>query len=86
MSEQRIDTGADASIRADADPGEGQGLSTPGAHPGTVTSGATGDVGDATVPHDERAGADESPDGDTEGERSVRAAKAAREQQEPERS
>ena len=74
MSEQRIDKAADAATSADADPGDGQGLATPAAHPG----GMTGDSGDLLNPHDERRPADESAEGDTEGERSIQAAELNR--------
>lgn len=74
MSEQRIDKAADAATAGDADPGDGQGLATPSAHPGGMTGGS----GDLLNPRDERRPADESPDGDTEGERSVHAAEANR--------
>ena len=74
MSEQRIDKAADAATSGDADPGDGQGVAIPAAHPGGVTGGS----GDLLTPHDERTPADESPEGDTEGERSVRAAEINR--------
>ncbi len=71
MSEQRIDNAAAAATSGDADPGDGQGLARAAAHPGGITGGEGGDL---LNPHDERTPADESPEGDTEGERSVRAA------------
>lgn len=71
MSEQRIDSAADAATGGDADYGDGQGLATPAAHPGGVTGGSGGDL---LNPHDERTPVDETPEGRTEGERSVRAA------------
>ncbi len=74
MSEQRIDKAAEAATSGDADIGDGQGLATPAAHPGGITGG----TGDLMNPHDERTPADESPEGGTEGERSVRAAEANR--------
>lgn len=80
MSEQRIDKAAAAATGADADPGDAQGLATGAAHPGGMTGGS----GDLLNPHDERRPADESPDGDTEGERSVNAAELNRELNPPE--
>jgi hypothetical protein len=74
MSEQRIDKAADAATSSDADPGDGQGLATPAAHPGGITGGS----GDLLNPHDERRPADESAEGDTEGERSIQAAELNR--------
>jgi len=75
MSEQRIDSAAAAATSTEADPGEGTGLATPGAHHG----GGAGGTDDMAVPDDqERLPVDETPDGETEGERSVRAASANR--------
>ncbi len=69
---ERIGDSAAAAVSSDADPGEGLGLATPGAHVG----GQAGDAGDMQVPGDERAdsvstaaGEDE---GATEGERAIR--------------
>jgi hypothetical protein len=45
MSEQRIDTAAEAATGADADPGEGQGLASQAAHPGGFHSGNRGIAG-----------------------------------------
>jgi hypothetical protein len=72
MSEQRIDTGADAATSTDADPGEGMGAAGPSADP----RGAAG--GDAELPQptaDRPTGAG-AADGDTEGESYLRATQA----------
>jgi hypothetical protein len=74
MSEQRIDQAADAATTTDADPGDGTGLAAPGAHLG----GGTGGTDDMTVPDDERLPVDENPQGDTEGEQTLKAGAANR--------
>lgn len=74
MSEQRIDDAADAATTADSDDGNGQGLSPAAAHP--ITAGS----GDLLNLQNERRPADESPQGNTEGERSVRTAELNRRQ------
>jgi hypothetical protein len=69
MSEQRIDTGADAATSTDADPGEGLGTAGPAADP----RGAAG--GDAEMPQpraDRPTGGGTSEGGETEGERYLR--------------
>jgi hypothetical protein len=73
MGDQRIDSGAAAAASGDADPGEGQGLATPGAH----TGGGVGDAEDLRTPQsgpgqsDERGDAYEPAEGDTEGEQAM---------------
>lgn len=78
MTDRTIETSADAATSSDADPGEGMGLATPAAR----TQGGAGDAGDMRVPGDERASAtdpaSEIAEGDSEGERSVRAAASNR--------
>lgn len=82
MSEQRVDPAAEAATGPDADPGEGAGLAPAGAHPTTVAGSGMGTTGDLPVPgDDERRDADEFVEGETEGERSVRAAQAARDEE-----
>ncbi|MFL6130203.1 MAG: hypothetical protein ACJ73E_14210 [Mycobacteriales bacterium] len=55
MSDQRIDTGADAATSTDADPAEGQGIADPGAHAdpldpeGHRTSGADAEMPQPTA-------------------------------------
>jgi hypothetical protein len=69
MSEQRIDTGADAATSTDADPGEGLGVAGPSADP----RGAAG--GDAEMPQptaDRPGGGGAAGSGGTEGESYVR--------------
>ena len=69
MSEQRIDTGADAATSTDADPGEGLGTAGPSADP----RGATGE--DAEMPQptaDGPGGTGTADPADTEGERYLR--------------
>jgi hypothetical protein len=70
MSEQRIDSGAQAGARGDADPEEGQGLATPGAHSDAADRGAApATTGEGGVG---RGGpTDPLADADTEGERYV---------------
>jgi hypothetical protein len=53
MSDQRIDTGAEAASGPDADPGEGQGAAAPGGH---ADPAATGEV--SAEPSPERRAAD----------------------------
>jgi len=81
MTDRTVETSAEAATSSDADPGEGAGLATPGAH----QPGGAGDAGDLRVQGDERASgtdpASEIAEGDTEGERSVNAAAANREEQ-----
>lgn len=82
MSEQRIDTGADAATRIDADPGEG--LGTGGAAPDR--RGATG--GDAEMPQptaDRPTGPGADDSADTEGERYLRDTQANQAVGEPSR-
>jgi hypothetical protein len=80
MTDRTIETSAEAATTSDADPGEGLGLATPAAH----SQGGAGDAGDMRVPDDDRATAtdpaSEIADGDTEGERSIRAAAVNRSQ------
>lgn len=58
MSEQRIDSGADAASSTTTDPTEGQGLSSPGAHLGGLLAGGSGDTDESAVPQ----GVDSRPD------------------------
>ena len=87
MSE-RVDNAASAAVSSDADPSEGLGLPTPGAHQGAVGE----DAGDRAVPRDERAAggsaatADTVPDGATEGMRSILETEANRPSGEPDLS
>lgn len=85
MGDKRIDGAAEEATRGEADPGDGQGLATAGAHGGGLTGGTTDDVGDLTTQNDERAekargGDTEDADisGATEGERFVRRAEERR--------
>ena len=64
MSEQRIDTGADAATSTDADPGEGLGTSGPSADP---RGGAGGDA-EMPQPTADRPSGSAAEPGDTEGE------------------
>ena len=77
MSEQRIDTGAEAATSTDADPGEGQGLNNASAHPGAAhdprAGGGSGDPGAGRLP-DPDAPAPHEDEGATEGKRSVQRA------------
>ena len=65
----RLEDSAAAATSTDADPGEGLGLATPGAHEGAEA----GSVGDSTMPKDERMQGSETsadvPEGATEGQR-----------------
>lgn len=62
MSDQRIDAAATAASEGSADPGEGQGLSSPSAHAGGTTPGGGPATGDAPMAKDfqEEDGADVS--------------------------
>jgi len=79
MSEQRIDTGAEAATSTDADPGEGLGLSGAGAHTDALNPRGTAG-GDAEMPQpaaDRQGGtADADTGGGTEGEAHLRDTRA----------
>ncbi|MDP9395950.1 MAG: hypothetical protein M3Q27_17525 [Actinomycetota bacterium] len=76
MTEQRIDhAAAQVVTTGDADPSEGQGLASPGVHAGALGGDVT-DKGDITTSDDEGREPGQhidSADGDTEGERVLRA-------------
>ncbi len=81
---ERLHNSAEQGVRAEGDPDEGQGLATPGAHPGGLTGGATDDVDDLPTQNDERsssaraAGVEDTEPGETEGIRSIARAEQAR--------
>ncbi len=81
---ERLHNSAEEAVRGEADPTEGQGLGTPGAHPGGLTGGATDDVGDLPTQNDERAdaaragGVEDTELGETEGMRSIARAEQRR--------
>jgi hypothetical protein len=85
MSEQRIDTGAEAATSTDADPGEGLGTADPGAHADSLdplAQRASG--GDAEMPQprpDEPAGSPDTDAAPTEGARSLQQAQQTAETQ-----
>lgn len=66
MSEQRIDSGADAASSTTTDPTEGQGLATPGAHPGGLLSGGSGDADESAGPQGVDSKPDAAPDADVD--------------------
>lgn len=80
MSEQRIDKAAEAATTSDADPGEGMGLASAGAHPGGIHSGGPGVAGMGTGERgevqlvDPDAPPPEDEQGATEGKRSAQRA------------
>ena len=69
MTDQTVETSAASATTTDADPGEGMGLATPGAH----EASPTGEAGDLRVPGDERGAVGEArehrPPGDVLPER-----------------
>lgn len=74
MSEQRIDTAGVAASGTDADPAEGQGLATDA----TQRSGEAAETDERReIRHGDRADTTIAGDGETEGERTVRAAEDA---------
>jgi len=78
MSEQRIDTAAEAATSTDADPGEGLGLSGAGAHTDPLNPRGTAG-GDAEMPQpaaDREGGTAGDTGGTTEGEAHLRATRA----------
>ncbi len=81
MTEQSIDHAAAQVVSTGAaDPSEGQGLASPGVHPGALGGDVT-DKGDITTSDDEGREPGQhvdSADGDTEGERALRAAEQRR--------
>ena len=71
MSEQRIDTAADAATTSQADPGEGQGLATDATH----RSGEAAETDERQeIEQGDRTDPTVAADGDTEGERTLRSA------------
>ena len=71
MSEQRIDQGAAAAAGSDADPGEGQGLTTDATH----RSGEAAETDERReMESGQRDDTTVSGEGDTEGERALRRA------------
>lgn len=94
MSDQRIDTGAEAATSTDADPGEGQGTADPGAHSDPLDpQGPRASGGDAELPQPtaDRPGAAPEAGGsaDTEGVSGLQEAQqtaAAQERSEPDLS
>lgn len=74
MSEQRIDHAGAAAAGADADPGEGQGL----AHDATQRSGEAAETDERReMERDDREDRTITGEGDTEGERTLRAAEGS---------
>jgi hypothetical protein len=71
MSEQRIDTGAEAATSTDADPGEGQGVADPGAHADPLDPQGhrtSGDDSEMPQPTADRPGAMPGADGSADSE------------------
>jgi hypothetical protein len=75
MREQRIDTGGEAATGTSADPGEGLGTATPGAHTDPLDplaqrqSGSEADMAQPRADSPAAPGADADADADTEGAR-----------------